>query len=98
MENRKNDISRREFLGFSALGLASLTILPSWTLQKGIKIAPSDRVVLGFIGLGQQGCSDFSSFSSCPGVQVAACSDVDTMKLERFAGRVKAWQKKLAMN
>ena len=45
----KEKITRRDFLGFSALGLAGLTILPSWAMN-GVRIAPSDRVVLGFIG------------------------------------------------
>lgn len=90
-ENTKKGVTRREFLGLSALGLASLTILPSWAIN-GVKIAPSDRVVLGFIGLGQQGCSDFQSFSTCPGVQVAACCDVDSMKRERFKKRIETWQ------
>jgi predicted dehydrogenase len=90
----KKEISRRKFLGYSALGLAGLTILPSWTVD-GVRIAPSDRVVLGFIGLGQQGLSDFYSFSSCPGVQVAAGCDVDSLKRTRFKNRVEAWQKEL---
>lgn len=91
-ENTKKGISRREFLGFSALGLAGLTILPSWAVN-GVRIAPSDRVVLGFVGLGQQGLSDFQSFSNCPGVQVVACCDVDSIKRERFKRRIEAWQK-----
>ena len=91
------EMSRRDFLGLSALGLASLTILPSWTLN-GVKIAPSDRIVLGFVGLGQQGLSDFYSFSECPGVQVAACCDVDSIKRERFRRRVAEWQKKSGQN
>ena len=90
-------MSRRDFLGLSALGLASLTILPSWTLN-GVKIAPSDRIVLGFVGLGQQGLSDFHSFAACPGVQVAACCDVDSIKRERFRRRVAEWQKKSGQN
>jgi predicted dehydrogenase len=97
-ELKKTEISRREFLSYSALGLAGLTILPSWTLQNGIRLAPSDRVVLGVIGLGQQGNNDFYSFSKVPGVQVAACSDVDTIKMERFVRRVKDWQSKSNMN
>jgi predicted dehydrogenase len=98
MKDLKKGISRREFLSYSALGLTGLTILPSWTMQKGIRIAPSDRVVLGFIGLGRQGCSDFYSFSKCPGVQVAACCDVDTMKQERFVRIVNKWQQANNMN
>ena len=84
-------MNRREFLSYSALGLAGLTILPSWAMN-GVRIAPSDRVVLGFIGLGQQALSDFAGFAGSAGVQVAACCDVDTMKTERFRRRVQAWQ------
>ncbi len=89
--NEKKGMNRREFLGLSALGLASLTILPSWMMD-GVRIAPSDRVVIGFIGLGQQALSDFAGFASCPGVQVAAACDVDSMKTERFKRRIEAWQ------
>ena len=91
-------MSRRDFMSYTALGLASLTILPSWALPDGTKIAPSDRIVLGFIGLGRQGRSDFQSFASCPGVQVAACSDVDSIKRERFRRDVARWQQKNGMN
>ena len=96
-EDKKQGIGRRQFLNYSALGLAGLTILPSWTID-GIRIAPSDRVVLGFIGLGRQGLSDFRSFAGCPGVEVAACCDVDSMKLTRFKRRVNEWQKSKGMN
>lgn len=94
-QNSSDKLSRRQFLGYSALGLTGLMILPSWTMANGVRIAPSDRVVMGFIGLGRQGCSDFSSFSSCPGVQVVAGSDVHAIKRDRFKMRVEAWQKKL---
>ncbi len=92
---KKKKISRRDFLSLSALGLTGLTILPSWTLVNGIRLAPSDRVVLGFIGLGRQGLSDFQSFSNCPGVQVVAGCDVDSIKRDRFKMRVEAWQKEM---
>ena len=90
-------MNRREFLSMSALGLASLTILPSWTMQ-GVRIAPSDRVVMGFVGLGQAGSNDFRSISGAPGLQVAACSDVDSMKVIRFQNTVGAWQEQMGMN
>lgn len=94
-EKENRNISRRQFLRYSALGLTGLTILPSWTMANGVRIAPSDRVVLGFIGLGQQGLSDFNSFTNCPGVQVVAGCDADRLKQERFKKRVEAWQKKI---
>ena len=92
MENKQKALTRREFLSLSALGLASLTILPSYSIN-GIHIAPSDRVVMGFIGMGRQGISDLQSVSNCPGVQIAAGSDVDSMKRDRFCKVVSAWQK-----
>ena len=92
----ENSISRREFLTRSAAGIAGFTFLPRW-VRGGVRIAPSDRVVMGFIGLGQQGCSDMSSFTACPGVQIAACCDVDSIKRERFRRRVTAWQKSINM-
>jgi predicted dehydrogenase len=85
-------LNRREFLGLSALGLTGLTILPSFVLN-GSRIPPSDRVVLGFIGLGRQALSDFSGFAGVPGIQVAACCDVDSMKQLRFKKRIEDWQK-----
>ena len=92
-KKEKEALSRRKFLGYSALGLAGMTILPSWVMANGQRIAPSDRVVLGFIGVGRQGLSDFNSFSKCPGVQIVACCDVDQIKRERFKRKVEAWQK-----
>jgi len=92
MKEEQKTLTRREFLGLSALGLAGLTILPSWAIN-GVRIPPSDRVVLGFIGLGRQGISDFQSLSACPGVQVAAGSDVDSMKRDRFFKVVSDWKK-----
>lgn len=89
----KQKVTRREFLGLSALGLTGLTILPSWAIN-GVRIAPSDRIHLGFIGLGRQGISDFHSFAQCPGVQVVAGSDADSMKNDRFRNVVKGWQEK----
>lgn len=91
-EMQQSGMSRREFLGAAATGIAGFMILPSFTVD-GVRIAPSDRVVLGFIGVGQQGCSDFRSFCDCPGVQVAACSDVDSIKRERFRRYTTNWQK-----
>ncbi len=95
MENKETkNLSRRKFLSYSALGLAGLSIIPSWAMN-GVRVAPSDRVVLGFIGLGRQALSDFNGFTHCPGVQVAACSDVDSIKMDRFKLRVGQWQKKI---
>ena len=97
MKKNLEKLNRREFLGLSALGLASFTILPSWSVN-GQKFAPSDRVVMGFIGLGRQGLSDFYAASKCPGVQGVAGCDVDSLKTARFAKKVMEWQKEAGWN
>jgi predicted dehydrogenase len=88
----KNGLNRRDFLGLSAAGLTGLTILPSYVIS-GIRIAPSDRVLMGTIGLGRQALSDFSGFAGAAGLQVVACCDVDTIKQQRYKKRVEEWQK-----
>jgi predicted dehydrogenase len=87
-------VSRRTFLGTTAVAAAGITVIPSHAVAGLGHIAPSDRVVLGFIGCGRQSLSDFAAFSSVAGVQVAACCDVDGMKQQRFKKRVEAWQEK----
>lgn len=90
-QQTKKGLNRRDFLGLSALGLTGLTVLPSYVMD-GVKVAPSDRVVMGFVGLGQQALSDFAGFAGVPGIQVAACCDVDSMKQARFKKRIETWQ------
>lgn len=90
-QTTKKGLNRREFLGLSALGLTGLTILPSYIVN-GMRIPPSDRVVMGFISGGQQAVNDFAGFSQVPGVQVAAVCDVDSMKNIRFKKLAEAWQ------
>lgn len=91
-EQSKKGLNRRNFLGLSALGLTGLTILPSYVIN-GVRVAPSDRILMGTIGLGRQANSDFTGFAGAVGLQVVACCDVDTIKQTRFKNKVEAWQK-----
>jgi predicted dehydrogenase len=91
-EKSNKGLSRRNFLGMSAIGLTGLTILPSYII-KGVKVAPSDRVLMGTIGLGRQALSDFRGFAGAAGLQVIACCDVDTIKQQRYKKSVEEWQK-----
>lgn len=54
--------------------MTGLTILPSYVIN-GIRVAPSDRVLMGTIGLERQALSDFSGFKGAVGLQVIACCD-----------------------
>ena len=95
-EETKKGLNRRDFLGLSALGLTGLTILPSYVMN-GIRVSPSDRVLMGTIGLGRQALSDFRGFAGSPGLQVVACCDVDTIKQQRYKKTVEEWQKTKGM-
>jgi len=91
-EKTKKGLNRRDFLGLSAIGLTGLTILPSYVID-GIRVAPSDRILMGTIGLGRQALSDFRGFAGAPGLQVIACCDVDSIKQQRYKKTVEEWQK-----
>ncbi len=80
----KRPINRRRFLRQAvgaAVGAASLpAIVPSSILRA---MAPSERITLGFIGVGKQGTYLLRAFLNEPGTQVLAVCDVDALKLER---------------
>jgi len=90
MKNQiKNGISRRQFLGTAAMGLAGVAVLPGVTSCKSKSVAPGD-IRLGFIGMGRQSMFLLSGFIQIPGVRVLAGSDVYGIKCKRFVKRVKA--------
>jgi predicted dehydrogenase len=77
-------MKRREFIAKSALAAGTLSVVPGNVLGRPGFIAPSDRVNLGFIGVGKQSLGLLRSLMSCPETMVLAASDVDRKKLERF--------------
>src|SRR5499427_6981694 len=68
------DTTRRTFLQTAAAGLAMA--------------APSDRIQVGFIGLGGQGTSRLNEFLRHPDVTAAALCDVDSTHLDRASAIV----------
>jgi predicted dehydrogenase len=91
-EKTNKGLNRREFLGLSALGLTGLTILPSYVID-GVRVPPSDRILMGTVGLGRQALSDFRGFAGVTGLQVIACCDVDSIKQQRYKKTIEEWQK-----
>jgi predicted dehydrogenase len=69
-------VSRRRFVQTVATaGIAGPTILAS--LSRGaLNSAPSDRINVGFIGIGRQGRGHLQRFANYPDVQVVAVCDV----------------------
>jgi len=83
-----NKSSRRDFVKRSAALVAGTFVLPqiipSSAFGMGRRTAPSDRIVIGSIGVGSQGMSnmlDFLKFKEA--VQFVAVCDVDKRHLAR---------------
>ena len=85
--------SRRSFLkqGLTAFGAA--TLIPSGlqlgAVESSSKTAPSNRITLGFIGVGKQGGGLLGGFIGRNNVQVVAVCDVDSARREHQRKRVE---------
>ena len=103
MTDKKNKIpvhnSRRQFIRDSATALAGFIIVPRFVLggnrPDGTKyIAPSDMIVLGFIGCGKQGRTLSNYFLSTNEIRIAAISEVYKDKTELMLKTIKSNQEK----
>jgi len=84
----KNKISRRNFFGTTAVGAAALTVVPGFSFAGS---AGSDKIRLGFIGVGIQSHGLLQNLVKCPETVVMACCDVVSTKLEKFKGEAQAF-------
>ena len=81
-------LSRRAFLKTTAALVAFPYVIPASALGKAGRPAPSERIVLGGIGIGNQGTSDQGNFLGHDDVQYVAVSDVRQEFLNRARDRV----------
>jgi predicted dehydrogenase len=81
--------SRRTFLKSTALAGSAFIIVPRHVLGKG-HVPPSDRINIGFIGLGKQSRGLARRFTEMTDAQIVAGSDVWTSKMEWFRHHVEA--------
>ncbi|MEX2380842.1 MAG: Gfo/Idh/MocA family oxidoreductase [Opitutales bacterium] len=83
---KTTNVSRRRFLGsaIAAMGIAGVapSLIPSSALGRDGRNAASDRITLGFIGIGTQGRGHLNTFLNNPEVQVLAVCDVDSERRE----------------
>ena len=79
-KNRK--FSRRDFMG-GAAATAALTIVPRNVLGGRGRPAPSEKINVACIGVGDQGTRDMKSFLAKPDVRIVAVCDVDTNNRNR---------------
>ncbi len=87
-------ISRRRFLQRSALfaagAVAAPCLVPGTALGNGKAAAASNRITIGFIGIGKMAKGHLGAFLGDPGVQVLAICDVERGRREGQAQRVNA--------
>lgn len=76
IKKRGKKITRREFIGSSAVAAAALTTISCSVLGKSIKPAPSERINLAFIGTGDMGMGNLNDLIRLPDVEVVAVCDV----------------------
>ena len=77
-------MQRRNFLSQTTMAAAAITIVPRSVLGGKGYIAPSDRINLGYIGVGRQSLGLLESINGCKETIVIAACDVDSKKLNRF--------------
>lgn len=90
---KKNNISRRRFLGTTLAGSAGLVFLPS--LISCGEVSRDKPIKLGFIGMGRQSMFLLDGFIQIPEVKVVAGCDVYGVKRKRFEKRVNKHYKEL---
>lgn len=73
---------RRRFLGSAAMAFGMPTILPSRVLGRNGTVAPSNRIVLGAIGIGPRGREVLAACLKQPDVQFVAVADVQRERRE----------------
>lgn len=74
---QRMSISRRGFLKSAVLSTAAPLLLPACVTGRGSRPAPSERITLGCIGVGNQGINDMNNFLQEKRVQVVAVCDVN---------------------
>jgi predicted dehydrogenase len=77
----ENKITRREFIKTAAAATVAAVsfpyVVPASALGRDGKVAPSNRINMGFIGTGNQGTNDLRVFLGDERVQVLAVCDVN---------------------
>ncbi len=92
--------SRRNFLkkaGSTALTLSAVPLfIPASALGRDGHVPPSERVLLGAIGVGGMGLTDSKNFLGIPEAQIIAICDADERHLEIAQGHIEGHQRRIA--
>ena len=82
--------TRRKFLRGALAAMVAPCIIPASALGADGRPAPSNRITMGFVGVGGQGSGDMGGFMGFPEVQNVAVCDVDSRA--RLAAKQRAEQ------
>jgi predicted dehydrogenase len=91
MEKRQRLLTRRTFISGAVAGGAALavpTIIPASALGLNGSVAPSERIVVGGIGLGNRGRYVLSEFLKFPVARFVAIADCQASRRERIKAMV----------
>ncbi|MCY4779816.1 Gfo/Idh/MocA family oxidoreductase [Sphingobacterium sp. UT-1RO-CII-1] len=80
-------MKRKEFIKSTVAASIGFAILPRHVLGGNGFLAPSDRINLGFIGVGKQAAGLASAMNELKETMIVAASDVDSRKLSAFIKR-----------
>jgi hypothetical protein len=80
MEKKKGTMSRKEFLGKSAIAAAGLTVLPSYVISGMGYKAPSDKLNIAGIGVGGMGAGNLRDMAT---ENIVALCDIDWQHSQR---------------
>ena len=85
-------LNRRRFLHHAAAAACSAApmVIPASALGRADRPAPSERIVMGSIGVGNMGFADMNAFMGIPDVQVVAACDVKSTMRDRAKQAVDA--------
>ncbi|MEA3368454.1 MAG: Gfo/Idh/MocA family oxidoreductase, partial [Planctomycetota bacterium] len=87
---RVTSLTRRKFLTVSGLALAAPAIISSSALGKDGAAAPSEKTVLGAIGIGPRGRYDLSRMLDEPDVRFVAICDVQASRRKQVKAMADA--------
>jgi len=82
---KRGRFSRRRFLKGLGSAAAFPVIIPASALGRGRRPSPSERINMGFIGMGSMGIYNLQGFIEKPDVQVLAVCDVNSSG-DNYAG------------
>ncbi|HEY8750971.1 MAG TPA: Gfo/Idh/MocA family oxidoreductase [Tepidisphaeraceae bacterium] len=80
---KSKSVSRRDFVRGAALAVAAPTIISSRALGNAQTPAASERLTIGFIGIGKQSSTHLNKHSGMAASQVVAVCDVHTGRRDR---------------